>query len=585
MKNILLTNSIKAEEIKHEFNILKIEETIFSEDSQEKALEMLNNQFLDFIDDIDDQINSIVLDFSNKNINLSLSYSTYLRLSIKHLTNNIPIPIFIISDFSEIEIIKKFYYGNIILTPNIFALKSIEEVSKMLKEQRFEIKIEDFIRNFKQFFSMPTPKNYENHHSTENILAMKEWKKALKFNNKNEDEKDYDLYFQYILSKNLNYKVDIIDLDFLKNYNAKILIIEDQLKEGWRDIFLEIFGEKNEKIKFLGDDFSNKSKKEIIDLVEREIEEFKPNFVITDLRLHSDDFSSNIEEMTGYKLIEKIKTENFGIHIFCMSVTSKAVNLKKLNAISLNEFIPKRFSDTIHPINELIDKFKEYEEIKHISEWVDIINVQRKKLEIFKDSKTNTSVIKDFSDLGKNNDENIIRLKINDIEAFQTYLYIGTKLLSKARIFKNQENFNAQINNSNKIYIESSFLNYFIAFEYIYNFLIDEKIKVDRNNKKSYFINKKTENYLNQYIYDKDKKEYRLKGKYEVKDKKNIDWSNKVLNTFFEINPNGEIKEINSLIKKRNDLIHGSESKINFKDITKLFDLISNLDFISNPTN
>ena len=249
MKNILLTNSIKAEEIKHEFNILKIEETIFSEDSQEKALEMLNNQFLDFIDDIDDQINSIVLDFSNKNINLSLSYSTYLRLSIKHLTNNIPIPIFIISDFSEIEIIKKFYYGNIILTPNIFALKSIEEVSKMLKEQRFEIKIEDFIRNFKQFFSMPTPKNYENHHSTENILAMKEWKKALKFNNKNEDEKDYDLYFQYILSKNLNYKVDIIDLDFLKNYNAKILIIEDQLKEGWRDIFLEIFGEKNEKIK------------------------------------------------------------------------------------------------------------------------------------------------------------------------------------------------------------------------------------------------------------------------------------------------------------------------------------------------
>jgi hypothetical protein len=585
MKNILLTNSIKAEEIKHEFNILKIEETIFSEDSQEKALEMLNNQFLDFIDDIDDQINSIVLDFSNKNINLSLSYSTYLRLSIKHLTNNIPIPIFIISDFSEIEIIKKFYYGNIILTPNIFALKSIEEVSKMLKEQRFEIKIEDFIRNFKQFFSMPTPKNYENNHSTENILAMKEWKKALKFNNKNEDEKDYDLYFQYILSKNLNYKVDIIDLDFLKNYNAKILIIEDQLKEGWRDIFLEIFGEKNEKIKFLGDDFSNKSKKEIIDLVEREIEEFKPNFVITDLRLHSDDFSSNIEEMTGYKLIEKIKTENFGIHIFCMSVTSKAVNLKKLNAISLNEFIPKRFSDTIHPINELIDKFKEYEEIKHISEWVDIINVQRKKLEIFKDSKTNTSVIKDFSDLGKNNDENIIRLKINDIEAFQTYLYIGTKLLSKARIFKNQENFNAQINNSNKIYIESSFLNYFIAFEYIYNFLIDEKIKVDRNNKKSYFINKKTENYLNQYIYDKDKKEYRLKGKYEVKDKKNIDWSNKVLNTFFEINPNGEIKEINSLIKKRNDLIHGSESKINFKDITKLFDLISNLDFISNPTN
>jgi hypothetical protein len=268
-----------------------------------------------------------------------------------------------------------------------------------------------------------------------------------------------------------------------------------------------------------------------------------------------------------------------------MSVTSKAVNLKKLNAISLNEFIPKRFSDTIHPINELIDKFKEYEEIKHISEWVDIINVQRKKLEIFKDSKTNTSVIKDFSDLGKNNDENIIRLKINDIEAFQTYLYIGTKLLSKARIFKNQENFNAQINNSNKIYIESSFLNYFIAFEYIYNFLIDEKIKVDRNDKKSYFINKKTENYLNQYIYDKDKKEYRLKGKYEVKDKKNIDWSNKVLNTFFEINPNGEIKEINSLIKKRNDLIHGSESKINFKDITKLFDLISNLDFISNPTN
>jgi hypothetical protein len=554
MKNILLTNSIKAEEIKHEFNILKIEETIFSEDSQEKALEMLNNQFVDFIDDIDDQINSIVLDFSNKNINLSLSYSTYLRLSIKHLTNNIPIPIFIISDFSEIEIIKKFYYGNIILTPNIFALKSIEEVSKMLKEQRFEIKIEDFIRNFKQFFSMPTPKNYENNHSTENILAMKEWKKALKFNNKNEDEKDYDLYFQYILSKNLNYKVDIIDLDFLKNYNAKILIIEDQLKEGWRDIFLEIFGEKNEKIKFLGDDFSNKSKKEIIDLVEREIEEFKPNFVITDLRLHSNDFSSNIEEMTGYKLIENIKTKNFGIHIFCMSVTSKAVNLKKLNAISLNEFIPKRFSDTIHPINELIEKFKEYEDTKHISEWVDSV----KTLKDIISKNFNKSNIEDC----KNKD---YFLKLHNSYNF---LEMGLRSL-------------INLNFDKKYRIRNAYFNIYTALEVLMKFFTKEsnnyseykgKIFIKFISKEYYFLDFKG----NQIIKtNKDVKVFEDKVNGVVA---KLEFFNFLL--FIESFKMDSIEKkiydkITELVKKRDNLFHSLKNdSIDINDIENLFNLI-----------
>jgi hypothetical protein len=584
MKKIILTNDSNKNYNQKDCLKILLEDNVFNL-NQKELLKSINEIFLDFIDDNNIDPRSVIFDFKDKaDLVAAIQYSVYIRLYKKDITNDEPIPIFIISEYSELEIIKKFEYGTIVLTPNVFVVKTFEDIQNIIdREELSQISREDFDNQFKHFFSMQVPEDYENHHSTENILAMKEWKKAL--NIKNNDEKDYDLYFRYILSKNLNYNVEEIDKTFLKNYNAKILIVEDQLKEGWRDIFFEIFGEKNEKIRFLGDDFSGKSKEEICKLVEKEVDEFKPNFVITDLRLHTDDFSSNIEEMTGYRIIENIKSKNFGIHIFCMSVTSKAINLKKLNTIELNEFIPKRFSDTIHPIKELIEKFKEYEEIKYISEWVDKINVQRKKLEIFKSSKKNTTVTKDFSDLGKNNDENIIRLKTPEIEAFQTYLYIGTKLLSKARIFKNQKNLNDQINNSNRIYIESSFLNYFIAFEYIYNFLFEVSIKEDKNDKKKYFINKKTAKYLYQYEFDKNKNEYISTGYYEAKDKKNIDWSNKVINTFFEISPSGEIKDINSLIKKRNDLIHGNKSNINIKDITKLFDLISDLDITPNPTN
>lgn len=585
MKNVILTNNFNKNDYQGDFLKIELDAKIF-ELNQKDLLKSINEIFLDFIDKNNIHTSSIIFDFKDKaDLVAAILYSVYIRLFRKEITENIAIPIFIISDFSEIEIIKKFDCGSIVLTPNVFVVKSIEDIQKKLDiNEKLEISNEYFDNQFKQFFLMPIPEDYENHHSTENILAMKEWKKALKINGKNEDEKDYDLYFQFILSKNLNYKVDIIDLDFLKNYDAKILIIEDQLKEGWRDIFLEIFGEKNEKIKFLGDDFSNKSKVEIFDSVDKEINDFKPNFVITDLRLHTNDFSSNIEKMTGYKLIENIKSKNFGIHVFCMSVTSKAINLKKLNSIELNEFIPKRFSDAIHPIIELIEKFKEYEEIKHISDWVDNINLQRKNTKYFKNSKSNISVIRNFNDLGNNNDDNIIRLKLEEIESFQTYLYFGTRLLSKARKINAQERLNTEINDSYKIYIESSFLNFFIAFEYVYNFLFDNIIK--ESNGKKYFYNKKSNKFINHYKFDKTKKEYNLIGYYETNDKiKKIDWSNKVLNTFFEIRPGDDLTDINNLINKRNDLIHGEKSNINFKDCRNLFSLISNLDIISKITN
>lgn len=557
MHTIIFTDFKKENFDKINSKYIYIESNILNEEKIDKFIELINDKFISFIDENQMELHSIVFNFQNKYLYQTLNYIAYLRLNIKNIFNNIPIPIIIISSRSEIEIIKMNEIGSIILTPNIFIFKTIDnDIINSLKD-KCDYTLEKFDKNFNKFLSIPAPFQFLSHHSNENILAMREWKKALGFN-ENYDN-DYDIYFQFILAKNLKIRKESINnIEFLKSYNAKILIIDDQINEGWLEIFQILFGKENKNIEYLGSNFEHKTQKEIIEVAIEKVNNFKPNFIITDLRLHKDDFSSDIEDITGYNIIKEIKEDiNFGIHIFCMSVTSKAFNLKKLNAIGLNEFIPKRFSENYHPIKEIIEKFEEYDHLKKISEWVDDINCLKKMIENI-DNKLNK--------LNKLN-RLIYRIEIEDFKKTHNsyeFLFAGIESLLN---FKNE---------SDKRF-RNAFFNFYTALEVLINFIINDKTLGKDENNKIYatHFNQKifmyTINSKKNLIYDPKEKYIKVKSK------------DKMFNFFLFLNNNEiEIKElynkIEILVDKRDSLFHSIEKKpdidLVFEDIELLLTLI-----------
>lgn len=546
-----------------------IESNILNEEKIDKFIELINDKFISFIDENQMELHSIVFNFQNKYLYQTLNYITYLRLNIKNIFNNIPIPIIIISPRTEIEIIKMKEIGSIILTPNIFILNTINnEIINSLKDN-CDYTLEKFDKNFNKFLSIPAPFQFLSHHSNENILAMREWKKALGFNENYYN--DYDIYFQFILAKNLKIRKESIDnIEFLKSYNAKILIIDDQINEGWLEIFQILFGKENKNIEYLGSNFERKTQKEIIEeVVIEKVKSFKPNFIITDLRLNKVDFSSDIEDITGYKIIKKIKEEiNFGIHIFCMSVTSKAFNLKKLNAIGLNEFIPKRFSENYHPIKELIEKFQEYDQLKNISEWVDDIYYIKK---IFEDNY---------------NKNKLYELKFKTELEIDDYYKIHNSYEFLLAGIDSLLNFKHE---SDKRY-RNAFFNFYTALEVLINFIINDKTLGKDVNNKIYitFFDQKilmytyNKNIKTRLIYDPKNKDNSM----GVKSRDNsirVKSKDKMLNFFLFLNNNEiEIKKlynkIEILVDKRDSLFHSIEKKpdidLVFEDIELLLTLI-----------
>ena len=64
--------------------------------------------------------------------------------------------------------------------------------------------------------------------------------------------------------------------------------------------------------------------------------------MILDLRLHKEDFNNKpIDEITGFKILEKIKNHNKGIQVIIFSATNKIWNLQALQNAGADGFIIK----------------------------------------------------------------------------------------------------------------------------------------------------------------------------------------------------------------------------------------------------
>ena len=190
---------------------------------------------------------------------------------------------------------------------------------------------------------LPIPSNIGDNHSISNRWGVYRWSQVLDDTDEIIEKISFEiinsLYFKYLAAlypPSKTTQIDKKDLDINKSIpEFNILYVDDEADEGWYELLCHLFYDINNisNFDYLGDKLKSKSQDEIIDIVMETIKQNKNiNLVILDLRLHSDDFSSNISDITGYKILDEIKHYNRGIQVLVFSATNKIWNLQALQA-------------------------------------------------------------------------------------------------------------------------------------------------------------------------------------------------------------------------------------------------------------
>lgn len=125
----------------------------------------------------------------------------------------------------------------------------------------------------------------------------------------------------------------------------KILLIDDQVEDGWLIFFRSLFS--NTQVDFSHLDFSNLSNdsEEILMRASEKVYETDPDVVILDLRLCDSDFERTGQELTGLRVLKKIKEFNKGIQVIVLSASNKIWNLKPAYDLGAREGVAKDPND------------------------------------------------------------------------------------------------------------------------------------------------------------------------------------------------------------------------------------------------
>lgn len=445
-------------------------------------------------------------------------------------------------------------YSNFLKCPNVEYLQnSYEDISEYLKINHIKKFDYDYALRKIDLVGIKPPTSYKSHHSIANEWSILRWSKALKIDTEDANELkkiensiEASLYYKYLDSKYQISGHEKVKDKILLN-SGKILFIDDEVEKGWDIIFKKIC--KAKTYSSFGEDFKNWEQSKIID---ESLEKAKDtDIVILDLRLHDDDFDEiNPKEITGYKLLKKIKEYNKGIQVIIFSATNKIWNLQAMQEAGADGFIMKESpedsvdekftSQSIENIYKTIDECLEYSFLK---KYFEKFNYLKQELEPRKNPKKHPNPLpKEFVDE---------YLKWLEFAIFNILKY--------------------KSNTGNVM----SFSLFFSVLENISNRIIDidnpDKINSDQY-KFKFRIN-------NSYL-----KEYSSSGgKYsntniDLVSKRNINWNQKILNTLQELSSN--LTDMNSLIQKRNDIIHsnsttGNTANINKEELNKIFKIIT----------
>jgi CheY-like chemotaxis protein len=320
-----------------------------------------------YFEETDEQLNELIhewlgeKEYNNIFIPLcfgsSLSDFNGLRLAT-HIrctqTQNQFANIFIYS-FVGIEYLLNNPFFNILKTENVHLVDFKKAAfQKVANEYTSEIKINNFSQELLKLKLTP-PGNYYDSHSIANEWSILRWSELILTLKDGDDKPEeieiienqiksniYYKYLQCIYPIQEQFTLTLKDLKL--NHTGKLLYIDDEIEKGWHELFRYIFwDQKINKIEYfdsIGGDFKKLDKKEIIHNSIEKAKDF--DVVILDFRLTQDDFYQNDpEEISGYKILEGIKSFNKGIQVIIFSASNKIWNLQALQDAGADGFIIK----------------------------------------------------------------------------------------------------------------------------------------------------------------------------------------------------------------------------------------------------
>ena len=295
---------------------------------------------------IKDSLSKNYLDF----LGLRLAY--HIRLS-EELGEKRFIPIVILSDLDGYNLNKFTSLARVLFTKNIFIGDNTPRTIEFYKNnltinENFQ---NNFQENFLDIIEIEAPKDYLSSHSIANEWSIYRWGKYLNITNENiENNISSMLYFKYLTNKYPIEETGSFTPNTLTRI-GKVLYIDDEWEKGWKNIFEHLF----ESIDFqcLEENYKDKEVNEIIEFVKAKIQDYNPDTVILDLRLHDDDFKEdiNIDDLTGIQILKMIKEEiNRGIQCIELTASQNSLILEKLYDYDIIGYVKKE-----HPNNYKID--------------------------------------------------------------------------------------------------------------------------------------------------------------------------------------------------------------------------------------
>lgn len=333
-------------------------------------------------DDIDQIIHSFICDKENTSIesitipiSLSNNFMEFSGLLLAHhirLSREFKfcdVPIVFYGSLKLEQLLRITPLARILLTSNVvyvdiqkYSFADIQKSLECYKVKSFDISV------FLDQIQINPPANYDSHHSVDNEFALIQWSKFIKCYDELPPilRKEYEskLYFKYLKLKQTFAQVEKLLEKKIIETNRNILLIDDEAGKGWEVFYSSLFNNSSKEIKFedSGIDFNDPNISDlIISRVEIKVIQFKPDIVLLDLRLLDSDFHKETPpaELTGLKILEKIKKINRGIQVLITTASNKAWNFNLAKQKGAYDFIIKDgFEDPEKAISKFINSLE-----------------------------------------------------------------------------------------------------------------------------------------------------------------------------------------------------------------------------------
>ncbi|MDA9864028.1 response regulator [Flavobacteriales bacterium] len=214
------------------------------------------------------------------------------------------------------------------------------------------------IENNLQYFDINKPHADDDHHNIDSKLALLNWSEAIGcIDELNHLRKRFgnQLHFkESALTTRHHVRITNETATTFREGKHKILLIDDKAEDGWSIFFQSLFS--SSQINFSHLEFSSLSNnsEEIVKRASEQVSETDPDVIILDLRLcDSDAEATNTDqELTGIRILRKIKAFNRGIQVIVLSASNKIWNLKPAYDLGARECIVKNPYDR-HALKQL----------------------------------------------------------------------------------------------------------------------------------------------------------------------------------------------------------------------------------------